>query len=142
MPKTLPGQGTQERRLLNLLVKGLSINRREAQKQYFNCLPTTISELSGRFGIKVSRKLEPLLGYNDHPVRYTRYWLEREEIERLKRLIEQENNPPATNHIQPPGDKRRRSNHGAQGLRSKDSAQTLANVKSTINRTEHHLKPN
>lgn len=78
-------------RLLSAFAKGMSLNRFEAELEagvQDHVLPSTVSDIQRRFGLIVSRTLEPVSGYNGKPIYVCRYWLSREERERARQLLD------------------------------------------------------
>jgi len=65
-----------------------SMNRLEALSLYGDtCLNTTVSALRVKHGITFIKELEPHLNQAGGTVRFTRYWLADESIERAYQLI-------------------------------------------------------
>lgn len=65
---------TKWRRILAELADGRSLNRFEAERIGDHCLHSTVSKIE-RHGIKVSRRIEKVPGYDGHVTRVCRYWL-------------------------------------------------------------------
>jgi len=75
-----PKIGSKIDSVLGHLLGGNSLNRFEAEKLlHDHCLNSTISILANQYGIKVSRQLEAVRGYQGKRTYCNRYWLDVEE---------------------------------------------------------------
>lgn len=84
----LPLPQTKNRRVLDALIAGRSINLFEAQQTLHDrCLHSTISTLHNDYGVKVSRVQETVPGYQGIPTRCKRYWIDADEIERIRAIL-------------------------------------------------------
>jgi len=67
---------------------GQRINRFEAERELSDhCLHTTVSIIERKHRLTISRKRESVPGYMGQPTNVCRYWIEPEEIARIKNTI-------------------------------------------------------
>lgn len=82
----LPPDHTKEGRVLAALLSGQSYNRFQAERVlHDHCLHSTISTLQKKLGVEIARKMEVVPGYRGNPTRCCRYWLEKDELQRIKK---------------------------------------------------------
>lgn len=75
------------RRVLSAFASGRSWNRFEAERElHDHCLHTTVSTIQQK-GIPVSRKDEIVPGYQGIPTHVSRYWLDKEALQRARELL-------------------------------------------------------
>lgn len=75
------------RRVLFAFASGRSWNRFEAERElHDHCLHTTVSTIQHK-GIPVSRKDEIVPGFQGIPTHVSRYWLEKEALQRARELL-------------------------------------------------------
>ena len=85
--KTLIRKGSKIGRVLEALAEGRTLNRFEATRQLHDwTLHSTVSALE-KHGISVARQYETVPGYQGHPTRCRRYWLEPDQRERARKLL-------------------------------------------------------
>ncbi|WGL16200.1 hypothetical protein PVT68_15680 [Microbulbifer bruguierae] len=71
---------TKLERVLAYLATGRSLHRFEAEQEVNDhCLPSTMSKIKHDLGIPYLVRYETLSGWNGHPTRIARYWLEQGE---------------------------------------------------------------
>jgi len=84
----LPPDHTKEGRVLAALLSGQSYNRFQAERVlHDHCLHSTISTLQKKLGVKIARKMEVVPGYQGSPTHCCRYWLGRDERNRIKKAL-------------------------------------------------------
>jgi len=76
---------TKTDRVLSALMTGKSFNRFEAERElHDHCLHSTVSIIERKHGVTISRKRESVPGYIGAPTSVCRYWIEREERQRIQ----------------------------------------------------------
>lgn len=77
---------TKQSRIIAELAHGGSLNRFEAEKIGDHALPSTVARIE-TYGIKVSRRIEKVPGYEGHTTRVCRYWLDDENRVRAAAML-------------------------------------------------------
>lgn len=82
----LPRPNTKARNVLDYFLTGKTANRFEAERLlHDHCLHSTVSTLQKVYGIEISRITETVPGFEANPTQCCRYWIEPQELERIKK---------------------------------------------------------
>ena len=86
MPSRRIRRATKLGRILTVLAAGRSLHRFEAERLGDHCLHSTISKIE-RYGIRVDRREENVLGFGGHKTRVMRYSLPEDERRRAVAML-------------------------------------------------------
>ena len=97
MGHKLPGKETKTGRVLAEFMTGRKFTRFDAERVlHDHILNTTVSTLQRVHGVKICRKQITVPGYQGAPTSCCLYWMEPEEIERVKKRIDSPQKKPTT----------------------------------------------
>ena len=80
--------GTKKFNIIQYFLKGLSLNRFEAEKLGDHCLHSTVSTLVNTLGLEIHRKWEVVINRFGGTTRVKRYWFSESDIQKIKLLKE------------------------------------------------------
>lgn len=86
MGQRLPGQESKTGNVLDELLTGRKFTRFDAERElHDHVLNTTVSILQLTHGVKICRERITVSGYQGRPTNCCLYWMEPEEINRIKK---------------------------------------------------------
>ena len=82
--------GTKKFNIIQYFLKGLSLNRYEAEDLGDHCLHSTVSTLCNKIGLQIHRKWEVVPNRFDSTTRVKRYWFSESDIAKIRKLLGEE----------------------------------------------------
>ena len=82
--------GTKKFNIIQYFLKGLSLNRFEAEKLGDHCLHSTVSTLVNTLGLEIHRKWEVVLNRFGGTTRVKRYWFSESDIAKIRKILGKE----------------------------------------------------
>jgi len=82
--------GTKKFNIIQHFLKGLSLNRYEAEDLGDHCLQSTVSTLCNKLGLEIPRKWEVVSNRFNSTTRVKRYWFSESDIQKIKLLKEKQ----------------------------------------------------
>ena len=79
--------GTKKFNIIQHFLKGLSLNRFEAEELGDHCLHSTVSTLVNKLGLEIPRKWEVVPNRFGGTTRVKRYWFSESDIAKVQSLI-------------------------------------------------------
>jgi len=79
--------GTKKFNIIQHFLKGLSLNRFEAEVLGDHCLHSTVSTLVNNLGLEISRKWEAVPNRFGGTTRVKRYWFSESDIAAIRKLL-------------------------------------------------------
>ncbi len=76
--------GTKKFNIIQHFLKGLSLNRFEAEALGDHCLHSTVSTLVNTLGLEIPRKWETISNRFGGTTRIKRYWFSESDIEKIR----------------------------------------------------------
>jgi len=82
--------GTKKFNIIQHFLKGLSLNRFEAEELGDHCLHSTVSTLFNKLGLEIPRKWEVVPNRFGSTTRVKRYWFSESDIAIIRKLLGEE----------------------------------------------------
>ena len=82
--------GTKKFNIIQYFLKGLSLNRFEAEELGDHCLNSIISTLSSQLDLEIPRKMEKVPNRFGGTTHVMRYWFSESDIQKIKLLKEKQ----------------------------------------------------
>ena len=79
--------GTKKFNIIQHFLKGLSLNRFEAEELGDHCLHSTVSTLCNKLGLEIPRKWEVVSNRFNSTTRVKRYWFSESDIAKIRKLL-------------------------------------------------------